>query len=39
MIKEMMEVVHGDRAMFVVMDNRSSRLYKREDIMLDTTKR
>ena len=36
---EVVEVVHGERAVFVVMDDRSSRLYKREDVRLDTTKR
>ena len=36
---EVVEVVHGERADFMVMDDRSSRLYKREDVRLDTTKR
>ena len=36
---EVVEVVPGERAVFVVMDNRSSRLYKREGVRLDTTKR
>ena len=36
---KVVEVVHGDRAVFQMMVNRSSRMYKREDIRLDTTKR
>ena len=36
---EVVEVVHGGRAVFVVLEDRSSRMYKREDIRLDTTKR
>ena len=32
-------MVHGDRAVSVMMDDRSTRMYKREDIRLDTTKR
>ena len=33
------EVGHGERVVFVVMGNRSSRLYKKEDVRLDTNKR
>ena len=36
---EVAEVVHGGRSVFVALDNRSSRMYKREDVRLDTTKR
>ena len=32
-------MVRGGRAVLVVLDGRSSRMYKREDIRLDTTKR
>ena len=35
---EVVEVVHGDRAVFQMMVNRSSRMYKREDVRLDPTK-
>ena len=31
-------MVNGDRAFHVMMDDRSSRMYKREDVRLDTTK-
>ena len=31
---EVAEVVHGDKAVFVILDDRSSRMYKREDIRL-----
>ena len=36
---EVVEVVPGVRAVFVVLDNSSSRLHKREDLRTDTTKR
>ena len=36
---EVMEVVHGERAIFVVLDDWSSRLYKREVFRPDTTKK
>ena len=36
---EVVKVVHGEKVVFVVMDDRSSRMYKREDVRLDTTKR
>ena len=35
---EVVELVHGDRAIFQMMVNRSSRMYKRENVRLDTTK-
>ena len=36
---EVVDVVHRDRAVFVILDDRSSRMYKWEDIRLDTTKK
>ena len=36
---EVAEVVHSGRSVFVALDDRNSRMYKKEDARLDTTMR